>query len=69
MFAERMLAGDESARDDYIDALKAGGSQYPHSLLKSAGVDLTSEAPYRTLINRMNRLMDEAETILNRMGK
>ena len=69
MFAERMLSGDASARDDYINTLKAGGSEYPHPLLKKAGVDLTSELPYQTLINRMNRLMDEAETILDRMGK
>lgn len=69
MFAERMLAGDDTARDDYINTLKAGGSEYPHALLKKAGVDLTSGAPYATLINRMNRLMDEAEAILERMGK
>lgn len=69
MFAERMLAGDETARDDYISTLKAGGSEYPHPLLKKAGVDLTSDVPYTTLINRMNRLMDEAETLLERMGK
>lgn len=69
MFAERMLSGDASARDDYINTLKAGGSEYPHPLLKKAGVDLTSELPYQTLINRMNRLMDEAEVILERMGK
>ncbi len=69
MFAERMLAGDETARDDYINTLKAGGSEYPHPLLKKAGVDLTTKQPYNTLINRMNRLMDEAETILDRMGK
>jgi len=69
MFAERMLAGDQTARDDYINTLKAGGSEYPHPLLKKAGVDLTTEQPYVTLINRMNRLMDEAEVILDRMGK
>ena len=69
MFAERMLAGDETARDDYINTLKAGGTEYPHPLLKKAGVDLTSDVPYTTLINRMNRLMDEAEVILDRMGK
>lgn len=69
MFAERMLAGDATARDDYINTLKAGGSEYPHPLLVKAGVDLTSDLPYTTLINRMNRLMDEAETILDRMGK
>ncbi|UTW57727.1 oligoendopeptidase F [Kordiimonas sp. SCSIO 12603] len=69
MFAERMLSGDEQADDDYLNVLKAGGSKYPHEMLKDAGVDLTSSAPYDALIARMNRLMDEAEVILKRMGK
>ena len=69
MFAERMLNGDDTARDDYIATLAAGGSEHPYYLLKSKGVDLASDAPYKTLINRMNRLMDEAEKILDRMGK
>jgi oligoendopeptidase F len=68
-FAERMLSGDETARDDYISVLEAGGSRYPYELLKDAKIDLASEVPYTTLINRMNRLMDEAEKILDRMGK
>jgi oligoendopeptidase F len=69
MFAERMLSGDKSARDDYINVLKAGGSKKPYELLKAAGVDLADSAPYDALISRMNRLMDEAEKILVRMGK
>ncbi|MFC4346973.1 oligoendopeptidase F [Kordiimonas lipolytica] len=68
-FAERMLAGDETATEDYIKVLEAGGSQYPYELLTASKVDLASKTPYETLINRMNRLMDEAENILDRMGK
>ena len=67
MFAERMLGGDESARDDYINVLKAGGSKKPYEMLKDAGVDLADSAPYDALIARMNRLMDEAEKIVERM--
>ena len=37
MFAERLLAGDESARDDYVAVLKAGGSRYAYELLKDYG--------------------------------
>ena len=37
--------------------------------MKEAKIDLASDVPYTTLINRMNRLMDEAEKILDRMGK
>jgi len=69
MFAERMLGGDASAREDYINTLKAGGSEKPYELLKRSGVDLADSAPYDALINRMNRLMDEADKILARMGK
>jgi len=68
-FAERMLAGDKTATEDYIKVLEAGGSEYPYELLKASKIDLASKTPYETLINRMNRLMDEAETILDRMGK
>ncbi|TNE63105.1 MAG: oligoendopeptidase F [Alphaproteobacteria bacterium] len=69
MFAERMLNGDKSATTDYLNVLKAGGSEYPYPLLKKAGIDLATSAPYDTLIARMNRLMDEADKILDRMGK
>ena len=65
MFAERLLAGDESARDDYVAVLKAGGSRYAYELLKDYGVDLATDAPYDTLIARMDRIMDEIETILD----
>jgi len=69
MFAERMLNGDERARDDYINVLKAGGSKKPYDMLTEAGVDLASSAPYDALIARMNRLMNEAEAIVARMEK
>jgi len=69
MFAERMLGGDDNARDDYINVLKAGGSKKPYEMLKTAGVDLADSAPYDALIARMNRLMDEAEKIVARMEK
>jgi oligoendopeptidase F len=32
----------------------------------AAGVDLTTPAPYRALIARMNVIMDEIEAILDR---
>ncbi len=69
MFAERILNQEEGARDDYIHVLKAGGSKKPYEMLKESGVDLADSAPYDALINRMNRLMDDAEKILMRMGK
>jgi oligoendopeptidase F len=48
--------------------LRAGGSRYPYELLKDAGVDLATAAPYEALVKRMNTIMDEIETILDRRG-
>ena len=68
-FAERMRLGDENASTDYLNVLKAGGSQYPYQLLKSNGIDLADDAPYKILMARMNRLMDEAEVLLDKLNR
>lgn len=68
-FAERMRNGDESATPDYLNVLKAGGSKYPYQLLAGNGIDLAAPEPYQILMKRFDRLMDEAESILDKMGK
>ncbi len=64
LFADRVASGDAAALDRYLTLLKAGGSDYPYDLVKTAGVDLATPAPYRSLVARMNRIMDEIESIL-----
>lgn len=66
LFAKEVLEGKEGARERYLNLLKAGGSKYPYELLKDAGVDLATPAPYRALEARMNWAMDEIEKILAR---
>ncbi len=61
-----VLAGDTTARDRYLALLKAGGSRYPYELLKEAGVDLASPAPYRALEAQMTWAMDEIENIIKK---
>ena len=72
MFADRLLTGDEAsraaARRDYLAVLSAGGSDYAYDLLRNAGIDLATDAPYDALIARMDRVMDEIEAILARRG-
>ncbi|SDJ72663.1 oligopeptidase F. Metallo peptidase. MEROPS family M03B [Ferrimonas sediminum] len=65
-FADEVLSGDRAAYDRYLALLKSGGSDYPYDLVKRAGVDLATAAPYEAIFARMNRLMDEMEIILNR---
>ncbi|XHS79278.1 oligoendopeptidase F [Burkholderiaceae bacterium UC74_6] len=62
-FAEKLGQGDAAARERYFTLLKAGGSDEPYKLVKAAGVDLASPEPYRAVVRRMNRLMDELEAL------
>ncbi|MBW6493143.1 MAG: hypothetical protein K0B16_01055 [Burkholderiaceae bacterium] len=66
--AERVVNGERGALERYLDLLRAGGSNDPYELVKAAGVELASPAPYQSLVARMNRIMDEIETILARRG-
>ncbi len=63
MFADEILQGVPGARERYLDILRAGGSRYPYELVKEAGVDLATPAPYQAIVARMNRIMDQIEAI------
>ena len=66
LLAKEVLDGQPGAADRYLGLLKAGGSKYPYELLKEAGVDLATPAPYKALEARMSWAMDEIEKILAR---
>jgi oligoendopeptidase F len=63
-FAESIMKGGAKARDNYLTLLRAGGSDYPHDLLKRAGLDMTTPQPYRTLVGKMSGIMDQIEALL-----
>ncbi len=69
LFSESILKGEAGARDRYLNVLKAGSSQYPYELVKAAGVDLATPAPYQAVVANMNRIMDEIEAIQARRGR
>jgi oligoendopeptidase F len=69
LFAQAVIDRQPGAVDRYLGLLKAGGSDYPYELVKKAGVDLATPAPYEALVARMNRIMDEMEAILARRAK
>lgn len=64
--ADAILKGEPGATERTLRLLSAGGSDYPYELVKAAGVDLASPAPYQALVARMNRIMDQIEAILAR---
>jgi oligoendopeptidase F len=53
-------------RDAYLEMLASGSSKYPIELLKGAGVDMTTSAPFAAAMLEMNRVMDEMETLLGK---
>jgi oligoendopeptidase F len=67
--SESVLAGDRETTKKYIEFLSSGGTDYPIELLKKAGVDLTTSAPFDLTMKKMNRVMDDIEKILDRMNK
>jgi oligoendopeptidase F len=62
--AEQILDGAPGATEAYLDLLRAGGAGYPYDLLVKAGVDLAGPEPYRALMRRMGRIMDEIEGLI-----
>ena len=66
--SQNILNGGQAERERYLDALRAGGSDYPTEILKRAGLDMTTPAPYRALITEFGRVLDEAERLLAARG-
>jgi hypothetical protein len=60
--AEKVLAAT-AATKRYLAFLSAGGSKYPIDLLKDAGVDMTTDEPLDLTMKKMNRVMDEMESV------
>ena len=62
--AAKVKSGDAAATKRYLAFLSAGGSDYPVNLLKSAGVDMTTDEPLDLTIRKMSAVMDEMEKLL-----
>ena len=63
-FADQVMKGGAKERDNYLGVLKAGGSDYPVDILKKAGLDMTTPAPYRALIDKFARTLDQIEALI-----
>ena len=61
---EAALGRGTPKRDAYLRMLSSGSSEYPIDLLKKAGVDMTTSAPFKAAMVEMNRVMDEIEKLL-----
>ena len=61
---KRILTEGESAVKDYFEFLSAGGSNDPVSILKKAGVDLTTKAPFEAAMQEFKNTLEEFKALL-----
>ncbi len=64
--SQALLAGEEGAVERYIAFLSAGGSEHPLDVLRLAGVDLESDAPYVAVFDGLSRMLDELEALVEK---
>ena len=62
--ATKILKEGEPAVKNYLKFLSSGNSTDPISLLKIAGVDMSSSAPIDDALNQFDELIDEMEKLL-----
>ena len=62
--SRRILKGEEGAVEDYLGFLSGGCSTDPVSLLKGAGVDMSTPAPVRDALQLFESLIGEMETLM-----
>ena len=68
-FVEKMVENGQPAVDAYYSILNGGGSKYATDLISDAGIDPMSPEPVTLTMQKMNRVMDQMEEILNKMDK
>ena len=59
-----ILSGDQDKIDSYINFLKAGSSDYPINVLKTAGVDMNSAKPIEDTLKVFRERLRELENLL-----
>ena len=62
---KRILTEGESAVQDYFTFLSSGGCTAPVEILKKAGVDLTTQAPFEVAMAEFKATLDEFKNLLD----
>jgi oligoendopeptidase F len=57
--ANEIFNGNEQVRNDYIEFLESGSSEYPLDLLKKMGVDMTKEEAMNNILDYFDKKIDE----------
>ena len=60
---QKIAAKDETAIENWLTVLKAGGTLGPIELAKTAGVDMTNATALREAIQYVDGLLDQIEAL------
>ena len=63
--SQRVLNGGWRELDDYLGFLKSGGSKFPIQSLKSAGVDMSTQAPVEAAMKKFEVLLSQFEKTIS----
>ena len=63
--SQRVLNGGWRELDDYLGFLKSGGSMFPIQSLKSAGVDMSTQAPVEAAMKKFEALLSQFEKTIS----
>jgi oligoendopeptidase F len=67
--SEMVINGGEKERTQYLNLLKSGGNGYPITLLKKAGVDMNTSAPYEAAIKQFSSMVDKMQVLVDKLTK
>jgi oligoendopeptidase F len=62
---EKIREEGDSAAEDYLAALEAGGSEYPIDVLDIAGIDMTSPDPIESALSVYGERLEDAADLLD----
>ena len=65
VLSNKVKTEGESAVKKYLNFLKAGSSDYPINILKSAGVDMNSIEPVLAVSAKMDKILSEIDSLLS----
>ena len=65
VLAQKVLKEGQPAVEKYLNFLKSGSSDYSINILAKAGVEMDSPEPIIAVTKKMNKLLDEAENLIN----
>ena len=61
---ENVKQKKKDAFEKYVNLLKSGGSKYPITQTKEAGIDLTKKETFMAVVHRMDELVNQLEKLL-----